>query len=109
MTSLDPFSPGRKMTGVYPDPSQRGLFHFHKHPVGQREKTRKRGPLWAGKDFKMDQQRPAAESRCCHQMERTTVVGTHEAQIVRRTRGALPSQIKVQKNDVADQQLALWT
>lgn len=73
MTSLDPFTPGRKTTAVYPNPAQRGVFHFHKHPIGQRGKTRKGGPLCAGKGSKMNQQRPAVSPGVCHQMERTTV------------------------------------
>lgn len=89
------------------------MFHFHKHPTGQRGKTRKRGLVWAGKDSKMNQQRPAAESRSLSSNGKNDTSRDTQSpdRPVRRTRGggALLSQIKVQKNDVADQQLALWT
>lgn len=96
---------------MYPNPAQRGVFHFHKHPIGQRGKTRKGGPLWPGKDSKMNQQRPAVESRCLSSNGKNYGMRDTESpdRPVRRTRGALLSQINVQKNDVADRQLALWT
>ena len=51
---------------MYPYLYQRGMSHGDEHPIGQREKTRARGQLWAGEDSKVRQ-----SPGLFHQMEGT--------------------------------------
>lgn len=86
------------------------MFHHHEHPIGQRGKTRAKGQLWAGEDAKVNQPTPGAESRCLWSNGGDCTRDTQSPDWpVRRTREALLAQIKVEKNDATDQQLALWT